>query len=119
MRKINYHKVHDTDNRFEITAFGENEADSPALCYEAVTVGNLVPACRVFFDGGTRPGGLTEGITEEVLLAILIDRLTNKLDEPAASKSIYNALRNCTLALETLHAETREKNHNSDKGELS
>lgn len=125
MSILTYHKVNDADRRLEIIATDNPNHAGAHTQYQISTplLGDLpaAPKKRLlatihFQDGNPNEVGVN-GITNECLLSILIDRLNGYQAGPYACNENQNALRNCTLALEILHARTRERIHRGVEGQ--
>lgn len=122
MARISYHKVNDTDNRLVITA-EDNPGYSAAHHQYQISTPLLddlpaAPRRRVlvnlqFQDGNPTQTGVN-GISDEVLLAVFIHRMECLQAGPLACSEFYNARKMASLALENLHARTRERIHNGE-----
>jgi hypothetical protein len=65
--------------------------------------------CPILFQNGPIKEHGVNGVTQEALLAIVIDRLRSFQKGPFASPLNYSALRNCEEALINLQQRTRER----------
>ena len=64
---------------------------------------------KIFFQNGPIKEVGVNGITQEALLAIVIDRLKSFQAGPFASEYNERSLHHCRLALNEVHARTRER----------
>ena len=116
-REIETHKVNGCNDGITLTALDEPGCGGASHRY-AITgpearvpgVGN-VPAFQVkirFQDGPIKEAGVN-GITHEVLLAVLIDRLTGFQAGPFACQENATTLYHLIEAQETLKSRTRRR----------
>ena len=67
------------------------------------------PGTRILFQNGPIGEAGVNGLTQEALLVIVIDRLRGFQEGPFSSVSNENALRHCEIALHHLQERTRER----------
>lgn len=118
MREIDLHKTNDCNEIIRITAMGEPNRGGEHDTYHIVQDGTKAvgggPAAPAFFyalkfqSGPIKEVGVN-GITNEVLLAILIDRLSAFQRGPFACEENKIALSACTDALNILHERTQKR----------
>ena len=87
------------NHRYEITGF--SQSDNPSWIEQA----GIAPVVILFQNGPIKEAGLN-GITQEVLLAIVIDRLRSFQNGPFACVSNQTALVKCKEALDALKFRT-------------
>ncbi len=88
------------NHRYEITASAEE------LGY---ALGRYFPKTVISFQNGPIKEAGVNGITQEALLAIVIDRLRSFQAGPFRNNFNRAALSNCEMALEALKNRTRER----------
>lgn len=108
MRMIADHIVNPVNDRIQITAMDEPGAGG-AHHYYAVDVDGSENGLDVHFQNGPIAEVGVNGVTHEVLLAIVIDRLRCFQAGPFACPENADALAAATEALEALKSRTKER----------
>ena len=90
------------NHRYELTGF--SQSDNPSWIKQA----GIAPVVILFQNGAINEVGLN-GITQETLLAIVIDRLRSFQAGPFPSEMNSIALVHCGVALNALKSRTRER----------
>lgn len=110
-REITNHKANPLNDRITIEVMDEPGAGGACHDYLVrVPVSDQVTSnYPVFFQNGPIAEAGINGLTHEVLLAILIDRLRGFQAGPFACFENMAALANCEDALNHLHARTRAR----------
>lgn len=80
-----------------------------AICWPGPVSGGPDDACYVNFQNGPIKEAGLNGITQEALLAIVIDRLERFQAGPFRSGYNHEALEHCRLALSFLQQRTRDR----------
>ena len=107
----------------KITTHVENDRQPKLLAGENVAPGNAPQKYVIMYDEASGTPNVvnlieldinfisleSDGVTNEVLLAIVIDRLEGFQAGPFACEENQNALDAARLSLETLHSRTRER----------
>lgn len=106
MRSITDHIANPINDRITITAMDEPGAGG-ANHYYAIGVNGSERA--IHFQKGPIAEMGVNGITQEVLLAVVIDRLRSFQAGPFACPENADALTHATEALEALKSRTRER----------
>lgn len=115
MRKITSHELNDCNNQIELKAMDEPGPGGANHYYQA-SYKDRIHARRhtdIIFQNGPIPDNGVNGITQEVLLAIVIDRL--ECFQKGMFPNDYNAaaLAHCKDALSYLHDRTIVKGHDA------
>lgn len=107
MRKITNHKINEND-RVDVTAMDKPGLSGANYCYALDADGSESGADLNFQDG---PIGEVEvdGITDEALLAVLIDRLRGFQSGPYKCRENAIALTHLEEALRWYHRRTRDR----------
>jgi hypothetical protein len=108
MRKITDHVANPVNDRIEITVMDEPGAGGAHHHY-AVDVDGSENGLDVHFQNGPIAEAGVNGVTQEVLLAIVIDRLQCFQAGPYACKENGEALGYCLMALDWLKTRTRAR----------
>jgi hypothetical protein len=124
MRQVNDHKVgNGAADVLTITVLDEPGAGG--ACHEYSVAWSADPngdvrlgnACFIGFQNGPIKEAGTNGVTQEALLAIVIDRLRSFQDGPFKCRDNAVALTHCEEALMWLHRRTRERIARGVKGQ--
>lgn len=108
MRNITNHIANPTNDRIKITVMDEPGAGG-AHHYYAVDADGSENGLDVFFQNGPIGEVGVNGVTQEVLLAIVIDRLRCFQAGPYACFENAEALRNAQQSLDWLKSRTRAR----------
>lgn len=115
MRELTDHKTNELNDKLIIAVVDEPGAGGANHKYE---ISGFDPApgfdtssgvIAINFQNGTIPENGTNGVTQEVLLAIVIDRLRSFQDGPFANDYNQTALDHCNEALAALKARTTDR----------
>lgn len=106
-REITHHQLNGANNALKIHATDTLGAGGANHIYE-VTGHPSDPLLIEFQNGPIAEKGVN-GVTQEVLLAVVIDRLESFQAGPFPSKDNANALKHAKLALKALHNRTQER----------
>lgn len=112
MRQINTHKVNGLNESIELTARDERGDGNANHHYTATRPAGLsdrVVDLNVVFQKGPLKENACNGFTNEVLLAILIDRMQGFQAGPFASRDNAVALTNLEQAMMWLQKRTRDR----------
>lgn len=118
MRKIEDHKVNPVNDRVDITVMDEPGAGGANHHY-AVDVDGSENGLDVYFQNGPIAEAGVNGVTQEVLLAIVIDRLKSFQAGPFACIENAAALTHSQAALEALKSRTRARMARGVEGTLA
>lgn len=111
MRLITYHKINPANERLDIEVRDEPGAGGASHEY-AVTHANSAGAddlAHISFQNGPISESGVNGVTQEILLAIVIDRLRSFQAGPFSCRENALALTKCEEALLWLNNKTRER----------
>jgi len=111
MRTINEHKVNAANDRIEIVVLDEPGAGGANHVYEVQFAGpgdEPTPATISFQNGPIAESGVN-GLTQEVLLAIVADRLRSFQSGPYSCRENALALTKIEEAMHWLHSRTRAR----------
>lgn len=111
MRTINEHKVNPANDRLEVTALDGPGPGGASHDY-LVTVDNGTTGgeiAHIVFQNGPIAEAGVNGITQEVLLAIVADRLRSFQAGPYACRENALALTKIEEAMHWLHSRTRAR----------
>jgi hypothetical protein len=105
MRKVNTHKVNPANDRIDISVMDEPGAGGANHHY-AVDVDGSENGIDVHFQNGPIAEAGVNGVTQEVLIAICIDRLQSFQKGPYACRENALALTKLEEAMHWLHHRT-------------
>lgn len=112
MRSIHYHKanpVNDTLNIRVVDEPGAGGANHEYRVAPELAAGVADDMLSVSFQNGPINEVGVNGVTQEVLLAIVIDRLRSFQSGPFSCRENALALTKCEEALHWLHSRTKER----------
>ena len=110
MRSIDYHKINPTNDTLEIRVMDEPGSGGANHSYEVAPPASA--SCEVLhvdFQNGPIGEVVVNGVTQEVLLAIVIDRLRSFQSGPFSSRENALALTKCEEALHWLQQRTLDR----------
>ena len=118
MRKIDFHKINPANDKLEITAIDEPGSGGANHIYEIKQSksADLMKWVISFQNGPINENGIN-GITQEILLAIVIDRLKSFQDGPFPSRENEKALTHCEEALHWLQQRTLDRMRRGVEGQ--
>lgn len=111
MRTVDYHKINPTNDRLDVIvadAPGHGGASHVYRVEHAETAG-VDPLMTVQFQNGPIAENGINGVTQEILLAIVIDRLRSFQSGPFSSRENALALTKCEEALHWLQQRTLDR----------
>ena len=106
MRKITMHRVNPANDRIDINVMDEPGAGGANHHY-AVDVDGSENGLDIYFQNGPIAEVGVNGVTQEVLLAVVIDRLRSFQAGPYACPENGDALTACEEALAALLSRTK------------
>src|SRR4051812_2063584 len=109
MRTITDHIANPVNDRITITAMDEPGAGGAHHYYTVDVDGSETAGLDIHFQNGPIAEHGVNGVTQEVLLAVVIDRLRSFQAGPFACPENADALTHATEALEALKSRTRER----------
>lgn len=111
MRTVEYHKINPTNDRFDIVVADEPGHGGASHVYEVhhASTAGLAPLLAVNFQNGPIGEHGVNGVTQEILLAIVIDRLRSFQAGPFSSRENALALTKCEEALHWLQQRTLDR----------
>jgi hypothetical protein len=109
MRKITDHIANPVNDRITITAMDAPGAGGAHHYYTVDVDGSDSAGLDIYFQNGPIAEEGVNGVTQEVLLAVVIDRLRSFQSGPFACPENADALTHATEALEALKSRTRER----------
>ncbi len=107
MRTLTQHKVNPCNDQIELTVLDEPGQGNACHVYQATLPGG--PGMCISFQNGPINEVGVNGITQEVLLAIIEDRLMGFQSGDYACAENADALRHVRAAMAALHARTSER----------
>lgn len=113
MREIKDHQTNGTNEKIQVLAIGEPGPGGAAHIYEIHGAGASV---RLEFQNGPLAETGPNGITNETLLAVLIDRLSGFQAGPFACPENEKALGSIRSALRVLHKRTAARVARGEEG---
>lgn len=111
MRTVDYHKINPTNDRLDIVVAdppGHGGASHVYRVEYTATAGGEPLATIEFQNGPIAENGIN-GVTQEILLAIVIDRLRSFQSGPFSSRENALALTKCEEALHWLQQRTLDR----------
>lgn len=119
MRTVDYHKINPTNDTLDIDVFDEPGAGGANHVYH-VAQKNTAPAMlKVSFQNGPIGEVGVNGVTQEVLLAIVIDRLRSFQSGPFSCRENALALTKCEEALHWLQQRTLDRMRRGVEGKTA
>lgn len=111
MRAINYHKINPTNDALDVIVMDEPGAGGANHSYSVrhVTENTSSEMMMVAFQNGPISENGVNGVTQEILLAIVIDRLRSFQNGPFSCRENALALTKCEEALHWLHSRTLDR----------
>lgn len=123
MRAIEYHKINPANDKIDIAVGGEighgcgaNHVYFVSAPPDDKSVG-VEPMLTVKFQSGSINEVGINGVTQEVLLAIIIDRLRSFQSGPFSCRENALALTKCEEALQWMHSRTLERMRRGVEGQ--
>ena len=107
MREIHDHKVNPVNDKIEIRVMDKPGAGGANHEYQAVLPDGSIT--QIDFQNGPINENGINGLTQEVLLSIVVDRLRAFQAGPFSCRENALALTKCEEALQWLHSRTRER----------
>lgn len=109
MREIRDHVANPVNDKIKISVMDEPGSGGANHHYVVDVDGSDLVGLDIYFQqGGIAENGVN-GVTQEVLLAVVIDRLRSFQAGPFPSRENALALTKCQEALMWLHSRTRER----------
>lgn len=118
MRKLTDHIVNPVNDRIEITVMDDAGAGGAHHHY-AVDCDGSENGCDIHFQNGPIGDNGVNGLTQEVLLAIVADRLRSFQKGPYSSKANACALTHVEEAMQWLHSRTLERMRRGVEGTMA
>jgi len=111
MRTVEYHKINPVNDTLDIVVKDEpgHGGANHVYAIEHTATAGLPPMCVVSFQNGPIGEVGVNGVTQEILLAIVIDRLRSFQAGPFSSRENALALTKCEEALHWLQQRTLER----------
>lgn len=116
MRKINTHKVNGLNEELHITVLDDPGVGGASHVYSiaygfnpGTDEGGSQEKCRIEFQNGPIQEAGVNGISQEALLAVVIDRLQSFQAGPYACRENALALTKCEEAMMWLQKRTRDR----------
>ena len=109
MRKIDIHKINPMNDKLEIHVVDKPGSGGANHEYLIVNPDNKYFECSIDFQNGPINECGINGITQEILLAIVIDRLKSFQSGPFPSRENEKALTHCEEALHWLQQRTLDR----------
>lgn len=121
MRTINYHKVNPVNDTLDIIVGDEPGAGGANHVYlvEHSASAGVPPMLTISFQNGPINENGVNGVTQEILLAIVIDRLRSFQSGPFSCRENALALTKCEEALQWLHSRTLERMRRGVEGKTA
>jgi len=119
MRTVEYHKINPLNDTLDIVvsdAPGHGGANHVYEIHHTATVG-LPPLSVVSFQNGPIAEHGVNGVTQEILLAVVIDRLRSFQSGPFSSRENAIALTKCEEALHWLQQRTIDRMRRGVEGQ--
>jgi hypothetical protein len=118
MRKLTDHIVNPVNDRIDVTVMDE-PGSGGAHHHYAVDCDGSENGCDIHFQNGPISEAGVNGLTQEVLLAIVADRLRSFQKGPYSSKANACALTHVEEAMQWLHSRTLERMRRGVEGTLN
>lgn len=109
MRTVEYHKINPLNDILDITVMDDPGHGGACHVYAVAPKNSAPPMMTVEFQNGPINEAGVNGVTQEVLLAIVIDRLRSFQSGPFSSRENALALTKCEEALHWLQQRTLDR----------
>lgn len=119
MRTVDYHKINPTNDTLDICVVDEPGHGGASHVYRVVHDINQPPMLTVSFQNGPIGEHGVNGVTQEILLAIVIDRLRSFQAGPFSSRENALALTKCEEALHWLQQRTLDRMRRGVEGKTA
>lgn len=121
MRTVEYHKINPTNDRLDIVVADEPGHGGASHVYEVhhTNTAGVPPLTTVSFQNGPIAEHGINGVTQEILLAIVIDRLRSFQTGPFSSRENALALTKCEEALHWLQQRTLDRMRRGVEGKTA
>ena len=121
MRTVEYHKINPTNDRLDIVVADEPGHGGASHVYEVhhASTAGIAPLTTVSFQNGPIAEHGINGVTQEILLAIVIDRLRSFQAGPFSSRENALALTKCEEALHWLQQRTLDRMRRGVEGKTA
>lgn len=120
MRTVEYHKINPTNDTLEIRVMDEPGSGGANHVYDVVPPDAAIcDTLHVEFQNGPIGEAGVNGVTQEVLLAIVIDRLRSFQAGPFSSRENALALTKCEEALHWLQQRTLDRMRRGVEGKTA
>lgn len=121
MRTVEYHKINPTNDRLDIVVADEQGHGGANHVYEVhhTNTAGVPPLMTVSFQNGPIAEHGINGVTQEILLAIVIDRLRSFQAGPFSSRENALALTKCEEALHWLQQRTLDRMRRGVEGKTA
>lgn len=121
MREIKTHQAHEADTAVRVFAVGDPARGGAVPAYDLHLQPAGAPeshvACKLRFQIGVGGSALANGVTDEALLAVVMDRLEGFQADEFPSDHNTKALKHLGFALKALHARTHDRRARGVEGE--
>jgi hypothetical protein len=121
MRTVEYHKINPANDRLDVVVADEPGHGGASHVYEIqhVDTANVPPVLTINFQNGPIGEHGINGVTQEILLAIVIDRLRSFQAGPFSSRENALALTKCEEALHWLQQRTLDRMRRGVEGKTA
>ena len=120
MRTVDYHKINPTNDLLDIVVADAPGHGGASHEYHAVHGGPEIPSLAIIkFQNGPIGEYGVNGVTQEILLAIVIDRLRSFQAGPFSSRENALALTKCEEALHWLQQRTLDRMRRGVEGKTA
>lgn len=109
MRTVDYHKINPLNDKLDVIVADLPGHGGASHVYDVVFGQNTPPMLRVCFQNGPISEHGVNGVTQEILLAIVIDRLRSFQSGLFSSRENALALTKCEEALHWLQQRTLDR----------
>lgn len=120
MRQVNYHKINPTNDLLDINVVdGEGPGGANHVYVVEPPMSGGCEQLTVKFQKGAIAENGVNGVTQEILLAIVIDRLRSFQNGPFSCRENAIALTKCEEALHWLHSRTLDRMRRGVEGKTA
>lgn len=121
MRTVEYHKINPANDRLNIVVADEPGHGGASHVYriDHVDTAGVPPMLTIAFQNGPIGEHGVNGVTQEILLAVVIDRLRSFQAGPFSSRENALALTKCEEALHWLQQRTLDRMRRGVEGKTA